>query len=164
IFALLCLSSGLVSSSGDRAKDNGDIFIISYDSFDGDVDDISTTTVSSRAANYVDFDEVLRECNSSFITPMSHVLQFNTTGKLLDEKDLTSKCYFRCFFEKAGILDNFKLNGDLVRKYMWPATGDSIEYCEGQGKNETNACIRAYTITQCAMMRALTDARNKPMV
>ncbi|KAH8417338.1 hypothetical protein KR222_009096 [Zaprionus bogoriensis] len=148
----------------NQAKDNGDIYIINYDSFDGDLDDISTTTEAPRAADFVDFDEVSRLCNASFITPMSNTLLFNTTGKLLDEKDITSKCYFRCFFEKAGLLENFRFNVDLVRKYMWPATGDSIEYCESQGMNETNACIRSYSITQCAMMRALTDARNKPMV
>lgn len=66
LFALLNLSLALQ----DQAKDNGDVFIISYDSFDGDVDDISTTTPAPKEADYVDFDEVVHNCNASFITPM----------------------------------------------------------------------------------------------
>ncbi|EDW59521.1 general odorant-binding protein 84a isoform X1 [Drosophila virilis] len=164
LLTVLGMSLGLTSAFSDRARDNGDIFIINYDSFDGDVDDISTTTQAPREAGYIDFDEIMHACNASFVTPMSNVLQFNTTGKLFDEKDMTSMCYFRCFFEKAGIIENFKLNPDVVRKYMWPATGDSIEFCESQAMDEQNACVRTYTIAQCAMMRALTDARNTPMV
>ncbi|XP_023176725.2 general odorant-binding protein 84a isoform X1 [Drosophila hydei] len=162
LLTTLCLKGGLTYAFS--ARDNGDIFIINYDSFDGDVDDMSTTTQAARDPEYIDFDEIIHGCNASFITPMSHVLQFNNTGKLADEKDMTSMCYFRCFFEKAGLVENFKLNPNVVRKYMWPATGDSIEYCESQGVNEKNACVRTYSIAQCAMTRALTDARNKPMV
>ncbi|XP_034115789.1 general odorant-binding protein 84a [Drosophila albomicans] len=162
LFAVLSLSC--VQALEDHAKDNGDIYIINYDSFDGDMDDISTTTEAPRDPDFIDFDEVIRICNASFVTPLSNTILFNTTGKLLDENDRTSMCYFRCFFEKAGLMDNFKLNVELVRKYLWPATGDSIEHCESQAMDETNACVRAYAITQCIMMRALTDARNKPMV
>ncbi|EDV93390.1 general odorant-binding protein 84a [Drosophila grimshawi] len=164
LLILLSLSIGILNAIGDRAKDNGDIFIINYDNFDGDVDDISTTTQVPREEGYIDMDEIVHVCNTSFITPLSVLQQFNTTGKLLDETDRTSMCFIRCFFEKTGILDNYKLNVDLVRKYMWPATGDSIEYCEAQGKDEVNPCIRIYVIIQCCMIRALTDARNKPMV
>ncbi|XP_017967879.1 general odorant-binding protein 84a isoform X2 [Drosophila navojoa] len=164
LLSTLSLCGGLISALSDRAKDNGDIFIIDYDSFDGDVDDISTTTEAPRDPDYIDFDAIMHGCNASFITPMSYVLQFNNTGKLADETDLTSMCYFRCFFEKSGIVENFKLVPSIVRKYIWPATGDSIEYCESQGISEPNACKRTYAIVQCAMMRALTDARNKPMV
>lgn len=155
---------GSIGALEDHAKDNGDIYIINYDSFDGDVDDISTTTQAPRDPDFIDFDQVSRTCNESFITSLSNTLLFNTTGKLLDENDKTSMCYFRCFFEKSGLMNNFKLNTELVRKYLWPATGDSIEHCELERKDEPNACVRAYAITQCIMMRALTDARNKPMV
>ncbi|KRF78912.1 general odorant-binding protein 84a isoform X2 [Drosophila virilis] len=117
-----------------------------------------------QRAFHAHFLEVRTACAEEFLLPYANVLQFNTTGKLFDEKDMTSMCYFRCFFEKAGIIENFKLNPDVVRKYMWPATGDSIEFCESQAMDEQNACVRTYTIAQCAMMRALTDARNTPMV
>ncbi|KAH8310270.1 hypothetical protein KR044_000333 [Drosophila immigrans] len=163
LFSVLSLSFGSQALE-DHAKDNGDIYIINYDSFDGDIDDISTTTQAPRDPDFIDFDEIIRICNASFVTPLSNTILFNTTGKLLDENDRTSMCYFRCFFEKAGLMDNFKLNVDLVRKYLWPATGDSIEYCESQAMDEANACVRGYAITQCIMVRALTDARNKPMV
>ncbi|XP_034132872.1 general odorant-binding protein 84a isoform X2 [Drosophila guanche] len=164
VVALLSLGMCTIKALQDHAKDNGDIFIINYDSFDGDVDDISTTTQAPREAGYVDLDEVVRNCNASFITPMSNVLQFNTTGALPDEKDKTSMCYFHCFFEKSGLMDNYKLNADLVRKYVWPATGDSIEACEKQGKDEANACERGYAIIKCVVLRSLTDARNIPVV
>ncbi|XP_001359755.3 general odorant-binding protein 84a isoform X4 [Drosophila pseudoobscura] len=164
VVALLSLSLCTIKALQDHAKDNGDIFIINYDSFDGDVDDISTTTIAPRAADYVDFDEVMHYCNASFITPMSNVLQFNTTGALPDENDKTSMCYFHCFFEKAGLMDNYKLNADLVRKYVWPATGDSIEVCENEGKDVTNSCGRGFAIIKCVVLRALTDARNNPVV
>ncbi|XP_017049126.1 general odorant-binding protein 84a isoform X2 [Drosophila ficusphila] len=166
LFALLSLCSvGCVKALQDQAKDNGDIFIINYDSFDGDIDDISTTTPAPREADYVDFEEVNRNCNASFITSSSNVLQFNSTGELPDDKDkATSMCYFNCFFEKSGLMTDYKLNSDLVRKYVWPATGDSIEACEAEGKDETNACVRGYSIVKCVFIRALTDARNKPTV
>ncbi|XP_033235820.1 general odorant-binding protein 84a isoform X1 [Drosophila pseudoobscura] len=185
VVALLSLSLCTIKALQDHAKDNGDIFIINYDSFDGDVDDISTTTIAPRAADYVDFDEVMHYCNASFITPMcesrrgnqrmkmwginiltlsANVLQFNTTGALPDENDKTSMCYFHCFFEKAGLMDNYKLNADLVRKYVWPATGDSIEVCENEGKDVTNSCGRGFAIIKCVVLRALTDARNNPVV
>ncbi|EDV41818.2 Odorant-binding protein 84a, isoform A [Drosophila ananassae] len=160
LFALLNLSLALQ----DQAKDNGDVFIISYDSFDGDVDDISTTTPAPKEADYVDFDEVVHNCNASFITPMSNVLTFNSTGALPDETDKTSMCYFHCFFEKSGLMKDYKLNADLVRKYVWPATGDSLEVCENEAKEETNACERGYAIVKCVFIRSLTDARNKPTV
>ncbi|XP_030374255.1 general odorant-binding protein 84a [Scaptodrosophila lebanonensis] len=149
----------------DRARDNGDIYIVSHYTFDGDIDDISTTTPKPADPDYIDFDEITHICNASFITPISNVLTFNSTGSLPDDNDTTSMCYFRCFFEKSGLMDNFKLNAELVRKYVWPATGDSIEYCESQGKEtETNGCIRGFAIVKCVMLRALTDARNKPTV
>ncbi|EDW81324.1 Odorant-binding protein 84a [Drosophila willistoni] len=148
----------------DHAKDNGDIFIINYDTFDGDLDDITTTTQAPREPDYIDFDEITHMCNQSFIIPVSYAFQFNNTDAVLDDKDLTSMCYFRCFFERSGLMENFKFNVDLVRKYLWPATGDSIEYCEGLAKDEENPCRRTYTIAKCAMLRAATDARNKPMV
>ncbi|XP_017083484.2 general odorant-binding protein 84a isoform X2 [Drosophila eugracilis] len=163
IFALM--SPIFAKALQDQAKDNGDIFIINYDSFDGDVDDISTTTPAPREADYVDFEEVNRNCNSSFITTTSNVLQFNSTGDLPEDKDkVTSMCYFNCFFEKSGLMTDYKLNTDLIRKYVWPATGDSIEACETEGKDETNACMRGYAIVKCVFIRALTDARNKPTV
>ncbi|XP_041565083.1 general odorant-binding protein 84a isoform X2 [Drosophila elegans] len=165
VFAFLSLSLHCGSALQDHAKDNGDIFIINYDSFDGDVDDVSTTTPAPREADYIDFDEVNRICNASFITSSSNVLQFNSTGELPDDKDkATSMCYFNCFFEKSGLMTDYKLNTDLVRKYVWPATGDSIEACEAEGKDETNACVRGYAIVKCVFIRALTDARNKPTV
>ncbi|XP_020813924.1 general odorant-binding protein 84a [Drosophila serrata] len=160
----LHLSPYSVHALQDHAKDNGDVFIINYDSFDGDVDDISTTTPAPREADYVDFDEVNRICNASFITPMPNVLQFNSTGELPDDKDKTSMCYFHCFFEKSGLMKDYKLNTDLVRKYVWPATGDSIEVCQNEGKDEPNACERGYAIVKCVFIKALTDARNKPTV
>ncbi|KAH8281087.1 hypothetical protein KR054_010485 [Drosophila jambulina] len=163
-FALLSQSLYYAKALQDHAKDNGDVFIINYDSFDGDVDDISTTTQAPREADYVDFDEVNRNCNASFITPMPNILQFNSTGGLPDDKDKTSMCYFHCFFEKSGLMKDYKLNTDLVRKYVWPATGDSIEACENEGKEELNACERGYAIVKCVFIRALTDARNKPIV
>ncbi|KAI8046542.1 general odorant-binding protein 84a isoform X2 [Drosophila gunungcola] len=165
VFAFLSLSLHCGRALQDHAKDNGDVFIINYDSFDGDVDDVSTTTPAPREADYIDFDEVNRNCNASFITSTSNVLQFNSTGELPDDKDkATSMCYFNCFFEKSGLMTDYKLNTDLVRKYVWPATGDSIEACEAEGKDETNACVRGYAIVKCVVIRALTDARNKPTV
>ncbi|EDV48128.2 general odorant-binding protein 84a isoform X2 [Drosophila erecta] len=165
VFALLSLGPNCAKALQDHAKDNGDIFIINYDSFDGDVDDISTTTAAPRDADYVDFEEVNRNCNASFITSTTNVLQFNNTGDLPDDKDrATSMCYFNCFFEKSGLMTDYKLNTDLVRKYVWPATGDSVEACEAEGKDETNACMRGYAIVKCVFTRALTDARNKPTV
>ncbi|KAH8340981.1 hypothetical protein KR059_011556 [Drosophila kikkawai] len=163
-FSCALLSMFSVKALQDHAKDNGDVFIINYDSFDGDVDDISTTTPAPREADYVDFDEVNRNCNASFITSMPNVLQFNSTGELPDDKDKTSMCYFNCFFEKSGLMKDYKLNKDLVRKYVWPATGDSIQVCEDEGKEELNACERGYAIVKCVFVRALTDARNKPTV
>lgn len=165
VVAFLSLSLNCARALQDHAKDNGDIFIINYDSFDGDVDDISTTTPAPREADYVDFEEVNRNCNASFITSSTNVLQFNSTGELPEDKDkATSMCYFNCFFEKSGLMTDYKLNTDLVRKYVWPATGDSIEACEAEGKDETNACMRGYAIVKCVFIRALTDARNKPTV
>ncbi|EDW96386.2 general odorant-binding protein 84a isoform X2 [Drosophila yakuba] len=165
VFAFLNLSLNCAKALQDHAKDNGDIFIINYDSFDGDVDDISTTTSAPRDADYVDFEEVIRNCNASFITSTTNVLQFNSTGELQDDKDrATSMCYFHCFFEKSGLMTDYKLNTDLVRKYVWPATGDSVEACEAEGKDETNACMRGYAIVKCVFTRALTDARNKPTI
>ncbi|XP_062121845.1 general odorant-binding protein 84a isoform X1 [Drosophila sulfurigaster albostrigata] len=117
-----------------------------------------------QRVKHAEFFAARKACALEFLVPYANTILFNTTGKLLDENDRTSMCYFRCFFEKAGLMDNFKLNVELVRKYLWPATGDSIEHCESQAMDETNACVRAYAITQCIMMRALTDARNKPMV
>ncbi|KAH8278727.1 hypothetical protein KR018_007874 [Drosophila ironensis] len=166
-FLQICVVFAALSSAlalQDQAKDNGDVFIINYDSFDGDVDDISTTTEAPRAADFVDFDEVTRTCNASFITSNSNVLAFNTTGELPDEKDKTSMCYFNCFFEKSGLMTDYKLNKDLIRKYIWPATGDSLDVCENEGKDEENACERGYAIVKCIIIRALTDARNKPTV
>ncbi|KAH8369164.1 hypothetical protein KR009_003248 [Drosophila setifemur] len=162
LFTRLGLSSG--TALQDQAKDNGDIFIINYDSFDGDLDDISTTTQAPREPDYVDFDEVNRICNASFITPMTNVLQFNSTADLPDENDKTSMCYFHCFFEKSNLMTDYKLNTDLIRKYVWPATGDSIEVCENEGKDNENTCERGYAIVKCVFTRALTDARNKPIV
>ncbi|XP_034488722.1 general odorant-binding protein 84a [Drosophila innubila] len=164
LLTVLSICFGSVVALEDRAKDNGDIYIVNYDSFDGDMDDISTTTQAPRDPNFIDFDEISRICNESFITSLSNTLLFNTTGKLLDENDKTSMCYFRCFFEKSGFMENFKLNVEMVRKYLWPATGDSIDHCESERKDELNACVRAFAITQCLMLRALTDARNMPTV
>ncbi|XP_017967878.1 general odorant-binding protein 84a isoform X1 [Drosophila navojoa] len=126
--------------------------------------DIDPDTPEVQSQFHARFLEVRTACAEEFLLPYAYVLQFNNTGKLADETDLTSMCYFRCFFEKSGIVENFKLVPSIVRKYIWPATGDSIEYCESQGISEPNACKRTYAIVQCAMMRALTDARNKPMV
>ncbi|XP_016978364.1 general odorant-binding protein 84a isoform X2 [Drosophila rhopaloa] len=165
VFASLSLILNCAKGLQDHAKDNGDIFIINYDSFDGDVDDISTTTPAPRESDYIDFEEVNKNCNASFITSTTNVLQFNSTGELPDDKDkATSMCYFNCFFEKSGLMMDYKLNTDLVRKYIWPATGDSIEACETEGKDETNVCVRGYAIVKCVFIRALTDARNKPTV
>lgn len=70
LLAVLSISLGFVWTLENRAKDNGDIYIINYDSFDGDVDDISTTTEAPRSEDYIDFDEISRQCNASFITPL----------------------------------------------------------------------------------------------
>jgi len=61
---------GSIGALEDHAKDNGDIYIINYDSFDGDVDDISTTTQAPRDPDFIDFDQVSRTCNESFITSL----------------------------------------------------------------------------------------------
>ncbi|XP_039493985.1 general odorant-binding protein 84a isoform X1 [Drosophila santomea] len=104
-------------------------------------------------------------CADENMIPYANVLQFNSTGELPDDKDkATSMCYFHCFFEKSGLMTDYKLNTDLVRKYVWPATGDSVEACEAEGKDETNACMRGYAIVKCVFTRALTDARNKPTI
>ncbi|XP_017037563.1 general odorant-binding protein 84a isoform X1 [Drosophila kikkawai] len=103
-------------------------------------------------------------CADENLIPYANVLQFNITGELPDDKDKTSMCYFNCFFEKSGLMKDYKLNKDLVRKYVWPATGDSIQVCEDEGKEELNACERGYAIVKCVFVRALTDARNKPTV
>ncbi|KPU79372.1 Odorant-binding protein 84a, isoform B [Drosophila ananassae] len=103
-------------------------------------------------------------CADENLVPYANVLTFNSTGALPDETDKTSMCYFHCFFEKSGLMKDYKLNADLVRKYVWPATGDSLEVCENEAKEETNACERGYAIVKCVFIRSLTDARNKPTV
>lgn len=37
-------------------------------------------------------------------------------------------------------MKDYKLNADLVRKYVWPATGDSLEVCE----NEASKLVALY--------------------
>lgn len=30
----------------------------------------------------------------------------------------------------SGFLQDWKLNTELIQEYMWPATGDTIPFCE----------------------------------
>ncbi|XP_026850657.1 general odorant-binding protein 84a isoform X1 [Drosophila persimilis] len=126
--------------------------------------DMVTDSPEKQQEMHAFFKTIRRQCADENLIPYANVLQFNTTGALPDESDKTSMCYFHCFFEKAGLMDNYKLNADLVRKYVWPATGDSIEVCENEGKDATNSCGRGFAIIKCVVLRALTDARNNPVV
>uniref|UniRef100_A0A1A9VQK7 Uncharacterized protein n=1 Tax=Glossina austeni TaxID=7395 RepID=A0A1A9VQK7_GLOAU len=119
--------------------------------------------VTMKAADTVDFDDVIEECNSSFSIPTDYLTSFNSSGSLPDVTDKTGMCFLRCFYEKSGFIKNWKLSDAKIRKYMWPATGDSIEICEQEKSNEPNACVRLYSIIKCLMLRALVDARNKPV-
>ncbi|XP_037944299.1 general odorant-binding protein 84a-like [Teleopsis dalmanni] len=83
--------------------------------------------------NVTDLEAVTNLCNSSFSIPIDYLEEFNNTGELPDIIDKTGMCFIRCFYEKSGFIDNWALNVELIRQYMWPATGDSISYCQEQG-------------------------------
>ncbi|XP_037817866.1 general odorant-binding protein 84a [Lucilia sericata] len=153
-----------------KAKDNGSIYITNEESFLKDIKQStdaallsSTTTNMPENPNFINFDELISLCNSSFYIPMQYYVQFNTTGQLPDLVDKTGMCFVRCVYEKSGLIDNWKLNAEKIRANIWPATGDSIEVCEKEGAKEKNACVRTYAIAKCLTLRALVDARNKPM-
>ncbi|XP_037944300.1 general odorant-binding protein 84a [Teleopsis dalmanni] len=156
IFILLITISCIKADIG--AKDNGDIYVIKISSYN------FTVTTEMPTKNATDLEAVTNLCNSSFSIPIDYLEEFNNTGELPDIIDKTGMCFIRCFYEKSGFIDNWALNVELIRQYMWPATGDSISYCQEQGKNEVNACVRTYAIAKCLMIRAIVDARNKPVV
>nr|XP_014097710.1 general odorant-binding protein 84a [Bactrocera oleae] len=127
---------------------------------------METTTPSVRAANVsgFDFEEVVRTCNASFTVPLEYIQQFNETAELPNITDKTGMCFLKCYMENTGLLRNWQLNPTLIRQTMWPATGDSIPVCQNEGSRETCPCKRTYAIAKCLMLRALVDARNKPIV
>ncbi|XP_058983969.1 general odorant-binding protein 84a-like [Musca domestica] len=159
----------------EKAKDNGDIYVVSEEKFLREhqfiiekeyittEESIVSSTPSHLDANIIDFDRVIATCNSSFSIPMDHYRTFNTTAELPDVVDKTGMCFLRCLYEKSGLLENWKLDTTKIRLNIWPATGDSIEVCEMEGANEKNPCVRAYDIAKCLTIRALVDARNQPL-
>uniref|UniRef100_A0A1A9WL95 Odorant-binding protein 84a n=1 Tax=Glossina brevipalpis TaxID=37001 RepID=A0A1A9WL95_9MUSC len=151
---------------------NGDIYMMNEEKFLHNRKNLisvlnfpesTTISASMKDTDAVDFNNILEECNSSFSIPTGYLTTFNSTGSLPDEMDKTGMCFLRCFYEKSDLITNWKLNGDKIRKYMWPATGDSVEVCEQEKSKEPNACVRLYAIAKCLMLRAIVDARNKPV-
>ncbi|KAL9895129.1 odorant-binding protein 84a isoform 1-T1 [Glossina fuscipes fuscipes] len=146
---------------------NGDIYLVSEEKFLQNRKNLlsksANSSVTMEAADIVDFDDVIEECNSSFSIPTDYLTSFNSTGSLPDVTDKTGMCFLRCFYEKSGFIKNWKLSDVKIRKYMWPATGDSMEVCEQEKNKELNACVRLYAIVKCLMLRAIVDARNKPV-
>nr|QIS77206.1 OBP13 [Episyrphus balteatus] len=128
------------------------------------IDGIPMECTSTKSASSMDLKEVMDTCNSSFTIPMDYIIEFNTTGILPDETDKTGMCYIRCAFEKLGLIKDWKLDKPLLQNTMWPATGDSVEVCEQEGKSESNACVRTYAIAKCLMIRAIVDARDKQVI
>nr|ALS40412.1 general odorant binding protein 84a-like protein-1 [Zeugodacus tau]QKN21561.1 odorant-binding protein [Zeugodacus tau] len=127
---------------------------------------METTTPMAEAANAsgFDFQDVVRTCNASFTIPLEYIQRFNETAELPNTTDKTGMCFLKCYMEKTGLLRNWQLNSTLIRQTMWPATGDSIPVCQNEGSRETCPCKRTYAIAKCLMLRALVDARNKPIV
>ncbi|TMW50061.1 hypothetical protein DOY81_004871 [Sarcophaga bullata] len=159
-----------------KAKDNGDIYMVDEDKFIKEIrkqmqtesilnsdynENLSTTT--TIPSDRVNFDEIISICNSSFSIPMHYYKVFNTTATLPDLVDKTGMCFIRCLFEKSGFIENWKLNAKKIRENIWPAMGDTMEVCEKQGSNETNACVRAFAMANCLKIRSLVDARNNPI-
>ncbi|XP_067615275.1 general odorant-binding protein 84a-like [Eurosta solidaginis] len=135
----------------------------------GQNDQMATDTATSMGRRGdgeqgFNFTEVVKECNSSFTIPLEYMQQFNETAELPNTTDKTGMCFLRCYMETTGIIRNWKLNRSLIRKTMWPATGDSIPVCEKEGANETCPCKRSYAIAKCLMIRAIVDAPSKPIV
>ncbi|XP_018787917.1 PREDICTED: general odorant-binding protein 84a-like [Bactrocera latifrons] len=127
---------------------------------------METTTPNAGAANETGFDflEVVRTCNASYTIPLEYIQQFNETAELPNITDKTGMCFLKCYMEKSGLLRDWQLNPTLIRQTMWPATGDSLPVCQNEGSRETCPCKRTYAIAKCLMLRALVDARNKPLV
>ncbi|XP_075145971.1 odorant-binding protein 84a isoform X2 [Haematobia irritans] len=160
-----------VWSTVERPKNNGDIYITSEETFlrtqAALIEKEYVTTMEPETyvkttidPNIIDFEELVALCNSSFSIPMDHYITFNTTADLPNVLDKTGMCFIRCFYEKAGIIENWKLNRARIQTNIWPATGDSLEVCENEGAEEKNPCVRAYAIAKCLTIRALVDARN----
>ncbi|XP_011206667.2 general odorant-binding protein 84a [Bactrocera dorsalis] len=124
------------------------------------------TTPTAGAANETgfDFEEVVRTCNASYTIPLEYIQQFNETAELPNITDKTGMCFLKCYMEKTGLLRDWQLNPTLIRQTMWPATGDSLPVCQNEGSRETCPCKRTYAIAKCLTLRALVDARNKPLV
>lgn len=63
-------------------------------------------------------------------------------------------------------MKDYKLNADLVRKYVWPATGDSLEACE----NEASKLValygkllrNEYIISTCQRMKPMPAREGLP--
>ncbi|KAM7362579.1 odorant-binding protein 84a [Cochliomyia hominivorax] len=158
-----------------KAKDNGDIYIVKEEKFIKEIKKqmqtessllpdntlTTTTTFSSTTTenpNLINFDEIISLCNSSFSIPMYYYTTFNKTASLPELVDKTGMCFIRCFYEKSGLLENWKLNAMKIRTNMWPAMGDTIEVCEKEGEKQKNPCVRAYAIAKCLTLRKLADA------
>nr|QKN21113.1 odorant-binding protein [Bactrocera correcta] len=162
---LLCLALSLVLLgflAGARAHPETDATDNKLDKQQS----METTTPSAGAANETgfDFQEVVRTCNASYTIPLEYIQQFNETAELPNITDKTGMCFLRCYMEKTGLLRDWQLNPTLIRQTMWPATGDSLPVCQNEGSRETCPCKRTYAIAKCLMLRALVDARNKPLV
>ncbi|XP_053947519.1 general odorant-binding protein 84a-like [Anastrepha ludens] len=126
--------------------------------------EMTTAMADDGSAQGFDYKEVVRICNASFTVPLEYMQRFNETAELPNTTDKTGMCFMRCYMENAGLLRNWQLNRALIMQTMWPATGDSIPVCQNEGSRETCPCKRAYAIAKCLMIRALVDARNKPIV
>ncbi|XP_067615285.1 general odorant-binding protein 84a isoform X2 [Eurosta solidaginis] len=164
-FIVLVVIINCSKIAAQRPRDNGDIYVRRSDQ----IANSKTSTnengqpivLQENNNSSVNVEEIMNICNSSFSIPIDYIIQFNTTGELPDTTDKTGMCYIRCYFEKSGLIENWKLNKDLVMSVMWPIMYDSIDACEREEKNEINACVRTYAIAKCLMTRTLYNVHNQ---
>uniref|UniRef100_W8BDG8 Pheromone-binding protein-related protein 4 n=2 Tax=Ceratitis capitata TaxID=7213 RepID=W8BDG8_CERCA len=157
---LLLLQFGIMSSGAADAQTN----LTNNASDQLQAVENTTPMVEEEHEMGFDFDAVVRTCNASFAIPLELIQRFNETAELPNTTDKTGMCFLKCYMEGTGLLRNWQLNRSLIRQTMWPATGDSIPVCQEEGSRESCPCKRTYAIAKCLMIRALVDARNKPIV
>ncbi|XP_004529369.1 general odorant-binding protein 84a [Ceratitis capitata] len=165
---LLILVYYIVASIQDHAKDNGDIYVQHkqdskcFNNLEREANATIPLQISNSTGN--ELEDVVRLCNSSFSIPTDHIMQFNTDGALADTVDKTGMCFIRCYFEKSGLIQNWKLNKDQIVQKMWPLAADSVDFCESEAKQEMNACVRTYAIAKCLMQRRFEGTCNPSAV
>nr|AYN70651.1 odorant-binding protein 84a2 [Bactrocera minax] len=152
-FMIMLLYCSIMISIQDRAKDNGDIFVQHKEQQEC----VRPIIVQANDSISSEGTDVVLMCNSSFSIPSDYIAQFNMNGALSDTLDKTGMCFIRCYFEKAGLIKNWQLNKDMIMQTMRLIKANSIEFCEPEAKQETNACIRTYAIAKCLMKRGFED-------